>query len=38
LVTVIQSEKPGASVSLVYLSTSGVRHTATAHLTSGPPQ
>jgi S1-C subfamily serine protease len=38
LVTIIQNEKPGASVSLVYFSTSGARRTVTLRLTSGPPQ
>ena len=38
LVTVIQSAKPGASVSLTYLSTSGARRTVKVSLTSGPPQ
>ena len=38
LVTILQSEKPGASVSLVYLSTSGARRTVTVRLTSGSPQ
>ncbi len=38
VVTIIQSEKPGAAVSLVYLSTSGARRTVTVRLTSGPPQ
>ncbi len=38
LVSILQSEKPGASVSLVYLSTSGARRTVTVRLTSGPPQ
>ena len=38
LATIIQSEKQGASVSLVYLSTSGARRTVTVRMTSGPPQ
>jgi S1-C subfamily serine protease len=38
LITILQSEKPGASVSLGYLSTSGARRNVTLHLTSGPPQ
>jgi S1-C subfamily serine protease len=38
LATIIQGEKPGASVSLVYLSTSGARRTVSVPLTSGPPQ
>ena len=38
LVTILQSEKPGASVSLVYLSTSGARRSVTLRLTSGPAQ
>jgi S1-C subfamily serine protease len=38
LVTILQSEKPGAFVSIVYLSTSGARRTVSVRLTSGPPQ
>ena len=38
LVKILQGEKPGASVSLVYLSTSGARRTVTVRLTSGPSQ
>jgi len=38
LATIIQGEKPGASVWLVYLSTSGARRTVTVRLTSAPPQ
>jgi len=38
LITILQSEKPGASVSLVYLSSSGVRRSVRIRLTSGPPQ
>jgi S1-C subfamily serine protease len=37
-VMIIQNEKPGASVSLVYLSTSDARRVVTVRLTSGPPQ
>jgi S1-C subfamily serine protease len=38
LVTVLQSEKPGAFISLVYLSTSGAWRAVSVRLTSGPPQ
>lgn len=38
LIAILQGEKPGASVALVYLSASGARHSVTVHLTSGPPQ
>jgi S1-C subfamily serine protease len=38
LATIIQSEKPGGTASLVYLSTSGARRTVTVRFTSGPPQ
>jgi S1-C subfamily serine protease len=38
LTTLIETEKPGASVKAVYLDAVGVRHTATVTLVAGPPQ
>jgi len=38
LTTIIENEKPGASVPLVYVDPSGVQQTVTVRLASGPPQ
>lgn len=38
LTTILESETPGESSSLVYFDLSGVKHTATVHLAAGPPQ
>ncbi len=38
LTTIIQSEKPGTSVPLTYVDSSGQQHTVTVQLASGPPQ
>jgi S1-C subfamily serine protease len=38
LTTVLMSEMPDGAVSIVYLDSSGVKHTVTVHLESGPPQ
>ncbi len=38
LTTIIESEKPGAPVPLVYADPSGARETVTVQLASGPPQ
>jgi S1-C subfamily serine protease len=38
LTTIIENEKPGASVPLVYVDPSGAQQTVTVRLTSGPPQ
>jgi S1-C subfamily serine protease len=38
LTTIIENEKPGTSVPLVYVDSSGTRQTVTVQLESGPPQ
>jgi S1-C subfamily serine protease len=38
LTAVLLSEKPDATVSVIYLDPSGAKHTVTVHLESGPPQ
>jgi S1-C subfamily serine protease len=38
LTTIIENEKPGTSVPLVYVDSSGARQTVTVQLESGPPQ
>jgi len=38
LTTIIQREKPGSSVPMTYVDSSGQQHTVTVQLASGPPQ
>lgn len=38
ITNVMLTERPGQTLTVQYLDASGLRHTATVHLTSGPPQ